>query len=117
MCVAGPGRPRGGALDGEPDDVGRAGERRADVEDHLDVGTEQFLLKLVDIGATTSEAEIFINSASTPAIDQGAWLSFDYELASLSGLAGTSNIQQIVIDLLTANDVGEVYIDNIYFYR
>ncbi|KPJ75052.1 MAG: hypothetical protein AMS19_14435, partial [Gemmatimonas sp. SG8_23] len=80
------------------------------------VGTEQFLLKLVDIGAATSEAQLFINSSSTPAIDQGTWLSFDYELASLSSLAGTSNIQQVVIDLLTANDVGEVYIDNIYFY-
>ena len=32
-----------GALDGEPDDVGRARQRRADVEHHLDVGAEQLL--------------------------------------------------------------------------
>ena len=40
---AGPGGPRRGALDGEADHVGRARQRRAHVEHHLDVGAEQLL--------------------------------------------------------------------------
>ena len=36
----GPGR---GPVDGEPDDLLRARQRRADVEHHLDVGAEQLL--------------------------------------------------------------------------
>ena len=39
----GPGGPRRGALDGERDDLGRARQRRAHVEHHLDVGAEQLL--------------------------------------------------------------------------
>ena len=54
--------------------------------------------------------------ASTPAIAQGSWLSFDFTLAELAtlGLGGTSNIQQVVFDLLNS---GEVYVDNLYFYN
>jgi len=75
-----------------------------------------FLLKLVDIAGTTSEALINVNASSNPSIAQGTWLQFDFtfaELASL-GLAGTSNIQQVVVDLLNS---GEVYMDNLYFYK
>jgi len=73
-------------------------------------------LKLVDFGASTSEAQLFVDGSSTPPIAQGSWLSFDFTLADLAtaGLAGTSNIQQVVIDLLSS---GEVYVDNIYFYK
>ncbi|MEM7414346.1 MAG: Ig-like domain-containing protein [Gemmatimonadota bacterium] len=78
--------------------------------------TDQFLLKLVDIGAATTEAQIFVNNASTPALAQGAWLSFDFPFASLTSLTGTANIQQVVFDLLSENDAGEVFVDNIYFY-
>lgn len=80
-------------------------------------GNSALLLKLVDIGAITSEASITINSSSSPAISQGSWLSFDIPFTELqsNGLAGTANIQQIVIDLLAAGQ--EVYLDNIYFYK
>ena len=79
-------------------------------------GSTNFLLKLVDIGAATSEAQIFVDASSTPPISQGSCLSFDFTLAELAtaGIGGTSNIQQVVIDLLSS---GEVYVDNIYFYK
>ncbi|MCA6074657.1 PKD domain-containing protein [Fulvivirga sedimenti] len=75
-----------------------------------------FLMKLVDFGATTSEALININASSSPAIAQGTWLQFDLPFTELesNGLAGSSNIQQVVVDLINS---GEVYIDNIYFYK
>ena len=78
----------------------------------------EFLMKLVNVppgGAT--EAEMRITPSSTPAIAQGQWLQYDFELADLvanTPLTGTANIQQLVIDLL---NTGEVYIDNIYFYK
>ena len=80
----------------------------------VDVNSE-FLMKVVDIpGSGATEAEIRLNPSSNPAMAQGAWLSYDILLSDLtsSGLGGTSNIQQVVIDLLNS---GEVYIDNIYF--
>jgi len=80
-------------------------------------GASAYLMKLVDIpGGGPTEAIINVNSGSTPAISQGSWLSFDLPFTELeaNGLGGKSNIQQVVIDLVTA---GEVYIDNIYFYK
>ena len=74
---------------------------------------EIFLLKLVDIpGSGPTEALINVNNMSNPAIAQGAWLSFDIPFTELeaNGLGGKANIQQVVIDLVTAEDV---YIDNI----
>ena len=76
-----------------------------------------FLMKLVDIpGSGATEGSINIGAASTPAMAQGSWLSFDIPITELeaNGLGGSSNIQQVVIDLLNS---GEVYIDNLYFYK
>ncbi|GJM62983.1 hypothetical protein [Persicobacter diffluens] len=76
-----------------------------------------FLMKVVDIPETgLTEGSININATTMPAITQGSWLQFDIPLADLqaNGLGGLSNIQQFVIDLLSS---GEVYIDNIYFYK
>ena len=77
----------------------------------------QALFKLVDInGGTVNEAIITVNSSSNPAIAQGQWLSFDFTMADLAGLGlgASSNIQQLVIDLINS---GEVYLDNILFYE
>lgn len=76
----------------------------------------QFLMKLVDIPGAVSEASITVDASSNPAIAQGTWLEFDIPFTELesNGLGGSSNIQQIVVDLLNS---GEVYIDNIYFYK
>ncbi|MFZ9046567.1 MAG: hypothetical protein ACO2ZZ_11930, partial [Cyclobacteriaceae bacterium] len=80
--------------------------------------SDQFILKVVDIpaGGDLSEAVITLNPSSTPAMSQGQWLSYDFEVSALiaAGLAGTENIQQIVIDLSTME---EVYLDNVYFYK
>ncbi len=76
-----------------------------------------FLMKVVDIPASgATEGQINIGAASSPAMAQGSWLSFDIPFTELegNGLGGKSNIQQVVIDLLTS---GEVYLDNIYFYK
>ncbi len=79
-------------------------------------GSSAFLMKVVDIPGAASEGAINIGASSTPAMAQGSWLSFDIPITELqaNGLAGYSNIQQVVIDLVNA---GEVYIDNIYFYK
>jgi len=76
-----------------------------------------FLMKVVDIpGSGPTEGSINISTTSTPAMDQGMWLNYDIPLTELesNGLGGKSNIQQVVIDLLSS---GEVYVDNIYFYK
>ncbi|MCW5517862.1 PKD domain-containing protein [Muriicola sp. Z0-33] len=76
-----------------------------------------FLMKLVDIpGGGPTEGQIAIGESSSPAMAQGSWLNFDIPITELesNGLGGKNNIQQVVIDLMTA---GEVYIDNIYFYK
>ncbi|MEL6558151.1 MAG: PKD domain-containing protein [Bacteroidota bacterium] len=80
------------------------------------VAETAFLMKLVDIGAATSEALINVNASSNPAVSQGSWLQFDIPFSELqaNGLAASSNIQQVVIDLVNS---GEVFIDNIYFYK
>jgi serine phosphatase RsbU (regulator of sigma subunit) len=79
-------------------------------------GSSTFLLKLVDIGAATTEGSVNVGSASNPVMEQGKWLSFDIPFTELesSGLGGKANIQQIVIDLMNS---GEVYVDNIYMYK
>ncbi len=80
-------------------------------------GNSAYLMKLVDIpGSGATEAIINVGSSSIPVMAQGSWLQFDIPFTELesNGLGGRSNIQQIVIDLVNS---GEVYIDNIYFYK
>ena len=76
-----------------------------------------FLMKLVDIpGSGATEGEVNINPSSIPEMVQGNWLQYDIPFTELenNGLGAKSNIQQVVVDLLSS---GEVYIDNIYFYK
>ena len=76
-----------------------------------------FLLKVVDLpGDTPAEALITIDEADTPPLAQGQWLQYDFTLGELEelGLTSVENIQQIVIDLM---NTGEVFVDNVYFYR
>ena len=75
-----------------------------------------FLMKVVNIMGSATEANITITPSSNPAMAQGTWLQYDVPLATLqaNGLAGISNIQQVVVDLVNS---GQVYIDNIYFYK
>ncbi len=80
-------------------------------------GSSAFLMKVVDIpGSGATEGAINIGASSTPAMAQGSWLSFDIPITELqsNGLGAYSNIQQVVIDMVNA---GEVYIDNLYFYK
>jgi len=80
-------------------------------------GNSAFLMKLVDRPASgATEALINVGSTSNPMMSQGSWLQFDIPFTELesNGLGGKSNIQQLVIDLVNS---GEVYIDNIYFYK
>jgi hypothetical protein len=75
-----------------------------------------FLLKLVDIAASTTEGSVSVGSASNPVMEQGKWLSFDIPFTNLesNGLGGKANLQQVVIDLMNS---GQVYVDNIYMYK
>jgi hypothetical protein len=79
-------------------------------------GSSTFLLKLVDIAASTTEGSVNVGSASNPVMEQGKWLSFDIPFTNLesNGLGGKANLQQVVIDLMNS---GQVYVDNIYMYK
>jgi hypothetical protein len=79
-------------------------------------GSSTFLLKLVDIAASTTEGSVNVGSASNPVMEQGKWLSFDIPFTNLesNGLGGKANLQQVVIDLVNS---GGVYVDNIYMYK
>lgn len=81
----------------------------------LDTGAE-FVLGLVNIdpgNPPATRGDVRVSAVSTPPIAQGQWLSFDVPLADLTGLNGTSHIQQLVVDLINS---GEAYIDNIFLY-
>ena len=65
-----------------------------------------------------STLEVHINTAATPAIVAGTWVSVGIDITSLGDcdkyLTG-SDIAQIGIT--TANGIGTLYYDNIYFYK
>jgi len=91
---------------------------------HVDVWTPDdttagvFRIKLVDFGASTTEAELVFDSATTPALTTGSWSSLDIPLSDFTGLAGTANIQQLIFSATLGGGPGggTVYIDNVYFY-
>ena len=74
------------------------------------------LFKLTSYDPPITEAQIAVDANSSPAIEQGRWLRFDFLLEELAqlGLTSPNGVQQFVIDLVNSN---EVYMDNIYFYK
>ncbi|MEM0940969.1 MAG: PKD domain-containing protein [Bacteroidota bacterium] len=84
-----------------------------------EIGTgASLILKIVNLDGSDpiEEAVITITTASSPMLTQGQWLSYDFTLSELEslGLSAKANIQQIVVDVI---NVGEVYLDNLYFYN
>ena len=93
---------------------------------HLDVWTpdaDSLLLRLVDFGGdgfgggNDTQGEVTVDSASTPALVQGSWVSLDIALSDLQadGLASLADLNQIVLD--PTADGSTVYVDNVYFYN
>ncbi|MEE4382299.1 MAG: Ig-like domain-containing protein, partial [Pseudomonadales bacterium] len=81
-----------------------------------DVSGKEFVVGVVNIDPNNPPAtrgDVRASATSTPPIAQGRWLSFDVALSSLTGLTGTSHIQQVVVDLVNTD---EIYLDNLYFY-
>ncbi|MCR9067199.1 MAG: hypothetical protein NXI00_24755, partial [Cytophagales bacterium] len=77
--------------------------------------SSQFLVKIEQFGASRETGLVQLNSASVPAMAQGQWITYDVSLAEMAGnLTVPDAIQQIVVDI---QNVGEAYIDNIYFYK
>ncbi|MEM8893700.1 MAG: cadherin-like beta sandwich domain-containing protein, partial [Bacteroidota bacterium] len=74
-----------------------------------------FIVKIIDFGASTSTGFITLRPTSDPAIEQGSWLTYDFALEDIPGFGdiNPSNVQQFVFEI---QGVGEVYMDNIYFY-
>lgn len=93
---------------------------------HVDVWTPnatKFGVKLVNFGATTTEAIVAFDATTTPAIAQGGWISLDIPLTAFAGM-GTDAIGQILwLDNDdgalpdTGNELGTFFVDNVYFHK
>jgi len=93
---------------------------------HLDVWTPnatKFGIKLVNFGATQTEAIVAFHGATTPALAQGEWVSLDIPLSDFAGM-GTDAIGQILwLDNDdgalpdTGAELGTFFIDNVYFHK
>ncbi len=100
---------------------------------HIDVYVEtpytpgDFLtIRVVDFGpdgvfgGDDSQVEFTVNTGSTPAINDGGWLSIDVPLA---GLATKASISQIVFVSEGTNsgvpnaNITDILVDNMYFYK
>jgi hypothetical protein len=91
---------------------------------HMDVwvsGGSNFLkIKLVDFGADgvyggapDLEHELTFTDATTPAIVQDTWISFDIPLSDFTRLLTREHLAQLII----SGTDNTVYVDNIYFYK
>jgi len=79
-----------------------------------------FKVKLVDFGSDGAfgggddvEHEITLNSASTPPLTTGSWVSFDIPLSEFSGLTTKGHVAQLII----SGDPNTVFMDNLYFHK
>ena len=89
---------------------------------HLDLWTldaSEFRLKLVDFGTDgtfgggdDSEHEITLNEGSDPPIGTAEWNSLDIPLAAFPGLAGVTNLAQIIV----SGTSPIIYLDNLFLY-
>jgi len=70
----------------------------------------RFLVKLEQFAGTRNTGTLQLLSTSQPSMAQGQWITYDIPLTDLNNL---TSVQQIVIDL---QNVGQAFIDNIYFY-
>jgi len=81
---------------------------------HIDVWSadfNQFSLKLVNFGATTTEHQV---DYANPA--KGEWISYDIPLTAFTGLAARNELAQYIF---VGRPIGNntIFIDNFYFYR
>ncbi len=95
---------------------------------HVDVWTpnaDQLRIKLVDFGADggfdggdDTEGELVFDSMSTPALNQGQWVSLDIPLADFEavGLTTRANIAQFIFAASPPGDV-TLFVTNMYFYN
>ncbi len=90
-----------------------------DVQPREDIQPGDFLsIRVVDIGADNafggnddSSGEIRIDNSN---LVNGEWYSVDVALSSLPGLAGRSNLAQVVF--VSDATISSIFVDNIYFY-
>lgn len=90
---------------------------------HIDVwnaNSTQLRINLVDFGPDGAfgggddrNHELTFDAASTPALSQQTWQSFDLPLSDFVGLTTRANMAQLVIAGTTAS----VFVDNIYFHN
>ena len=91
-----------------------------------DVTNAEFKIKLVDFGADgiyspasqggdDTEHELVFNAASTPALGQGTWITFDLPLSDFTNLTTQGHMAQYI---LSANaDLNTLFIDNVLFRK
>lgn len=90
---------------------------------HIDVwnaNSTQLRINLVDFGPDGAfgggddrNHELTFDAASTPALQQQTWQSFDLPLSDFVGLTTRANMAQLVI----AGTAASVFVDNIYFHN
>lgn len=90
---------------------------------HIDVwnaNSTQLRINLVDFGPDGAfgggddrNHELTFDAASTPALSQQTWQSFDLPLSDFVGLTTRANMAQLVI----AGTAASVFVDNIYFHN
>jgi hypothetical protein len=59
--------------------------------------------------------ELSINTGTDPAIVSGSWVSVDVELDAFNAING--NGREDIAQFLITSNLGEVFVDNIYFYN
>ena len=89
----------------------------------LDVWTADITtleVRLVDFNGTGWNNGVD-NSEGFKAIDlsgsQNSWVTLDIPFSELAGLAGTSELAQIILKATTHSGTSTLYVDNLYFYN
>lgn len=85
---------------------------------HVDVWSPNFtnfLIKLVDFGATGS-AEVSNGVVNYPSPSKSEWISYDIPLNQFVGLSPSANLAQFLFSG-TPTDGMILYVDNFYFYK
>jgi hypothetical protein len=88
----------------------------------LDVWTHDIItleVRLVDFNGTGYNDAID-NSEGVKIVDlsgsQGSWVTLDIPFSELAGLAGTSELAQILLKATAYDGTSTLYVDNLYFY-
>jgi len=86
--------------------------------DPIDSG-DYLKVKLQDIGPDntfgTGDDSFHEVTFTTPALENGTWVSLDIPFADMTGLTSRSNLSQVVF--ISDATITDIFVDNVYFYQ